>query len=97
MSTKKVKTKAEPAAVPEKKLSLVNAAAAVLERSDEAMTVKEMIEKAKAAGLWSPGTGKTPEQTLYSSILREIKTKGERSRFVTAGKGKFKLAATAAE
>ena len=90
MSTKKVKTKAEPAAVPEKKLSLVNAAAAVLERSDEAMTVKEMIEKAKAAGLWSPGTAKTPEQTLYSSILREIKTKGESARFKKEARGHFR-------
>ena len=90
MSTKKVKTKAEPAAVPEKKLSLVNAAAAVLERSDEAMTVKEMIEKAKAAGLWPPGTGKTPEQTLYSSILREIKTKGESARFKKEARGHFR-------
>lgn len=90
MSTKKVKTKAEPVAVPEKKLSLVNAAAAVLERSDEAMTVKEMIEKAKAAGLWSPGTGKTPEQTLYSSILREIKTKGESARFKKEARGHFR-------
>ena len=90
MSTKKVKTKAEPAAVPEKKLSLGNAAAAVLERSDEAMTVKEMIEKAKAAGLWSPGTGKTPEQTLYSSILREIKTKGESARFKKEARGHFR-------
>ena len=90
MSTKKVKTKAEPAAVPEKKLSLVNAAAAVLERSDEAMTVKELIEKAKAAGLWSPGTGKTPEQTLYSSILREIKTKGESARFKKEARGHFR-------
>ena len=90
MSTKKVKTKAEPAAVPEKKLSLVNAAAAVLERSDEAMTVKEMIKKAKAAGLWSPGTGKTPEQTLYSSILREIKTKGESARFKKEARGHFR-------
>ena len=90
MSTKKVKTQAEPVAVPEKKLSLVNAAAAVLERSDEAMTVKEMIEKAKAAGLWSPGTGKTPEQTLYSSILREIKTKGESARFKKEARGHFR-------
>lgn len=68
-------------AVPPTKLSLVNAAAAVLERSDEPLPVKAMIEQAKAAGLWSPGGGKTPEQTLYSSIIREIREKGERSRF----------------
>ena len=68
-------------AVPPTKLSLVNAAAAVLERSAEPLPVKAMIEQAKAAGLWSPGGGKTPEQTLYSSIIREIREKGERSRF----------------
>ncbi|MGN0847930.1 MAG: HTH domain-containing protein [Kiritimatiellia bacterium] len=90
MSTKKAKTKTASAAAPEKKLSLVNAAAAVLERSDEAMTVKGMIEAAKAAGLWTPGAGKTPEQTLYSSILREIKTKGESARFKKEARGHFR-------
>lgn len=80
------------------KLSLVKAAIAVLGETEEAMGAKELVEAAKAKGLWTPGDGKTPEQTLYSAISREIKTKGGRSRFAAAGKGKFKLAeAPAAE
>ena len=86
-----------PAAEAKPKLSLVKAAIAVLAETEEAMGANELVEAAKAKGLWTPGEGKTPAQTLYSAISREIKTKGERSRFVTAGKGKFKLAATAAE
>ncbi len=76
-------------AVPQKGLSLLNAAAAVLERSDAPMAVKAMIEGAKDAGLWSPGGGKTPEQTLYSAIIREIRDKGEAARFRKEGRGLF--------
>ena len=105
MATKKTKkaqtpknTKsAAPAAEAKPKLSLVKAAIAVLGETEEAMGANELVEAAKAKGLWTPGEGKTPSQTLYSAISREIKTKGERSRFVTAGKGKFKLAAPVAE
>ena len=74
------------------KLSLLKAAIAVLEESDEALNTKQMIEQAKAKGLWTPGEGKTPEQTLYSAIAREIKAKGENSRFKLITKGHFKLA-----
>ena len=74
---------------PEKGLSLLNAAAAVLEQSDEPLAVRAMIEKAKESGIWTPKGGKTPEQTLYSAIIREIKDKGEASRFRKAGRGLF--------
>ena len=74
------------------KLSLLKAAIAVLEESDEALNTKQMIEQAKDKGLWTPGEGKTPEQTLYSAIAREIKAKGENSRFKLITKGHFKLA-----
>ena len=74
---------------PEKGLSLLNAAAAVLEQSDEPLAVRAMIEKAKESGLWTPKGGKTPEQTLYSAIIREIKDKGDASRFRKAGRGLF--------
>ena len=81
---------AKPAATaPEKGLSLLNAAAAVLEQSDEPLAVRAMIEKAKSSGLWTPKGGKTPEQTLYSAIIREIKDKGDASRFRKAGRGLF--------
>ena len=91
------KSKAAPAApspkaVPQKGLSLLNAAAAVLERSDAPMAVKGMIEEAKAQGLWTPRGGKTPEQTLYSAIIREIRDKGSESRFRKDGRGLFAFA-----
>ena len=81
-----------PKAVPQKGLSLLNAAAAVLERSDAPMAVKGMIEGAKAQGLWTPRGGKTPEQTLYSAIIREIRDKGSESRFRKDGRGLFAFA-----
>ena len=82
----------KPATGDKPKLSLLKAAIAVLEESDEALNTKQMIEQAKAKGLWTPGEGKTPEQTLYSAIAREIKAKGENSRFKLITKGHFKLA-----
>ena len=88
-ATPKAAPKTEAAAVPKKGLSLLNAAATVLERSGEAMPVRAMIEEAKASGLWTPTGGKTPEQTLYSAIIREIKDKGESSRFRKDGRGRF--------
>ena len=75
-----------------KGLSLLNAAAAVLEQSDEPLAVRAMIEKAKESGLWTPKGGKTPEQTLYSAIIREIKDKGGASRFRKDGRGRFSFA-----
>ena len=66
-----------PKAVPQKGLSLLNAAAAVLERSEAPMAVKGMIE---------------PEQTLYSAIIREIRDKGSESRFRKDGRGLFAFA-----
>ena len=35
----------------------------------------------------SPG-GATPQETLYSAILREIKTKGKEARFQKTERGK---------
>ena len=81
-----------PKAVPQKGLGLLSAAAAVLERAGEAMSVKAMIEGAKASGLWTPGAGKTPEQTLYSAIIREIRDRGGESRFRKDGRGLFAFA-----
>ena len=78
-----------PRAVPPKGLSLVCAAAAVLERSAAPLSVKAMIDAAKAQGLWTPRAGKTPEQTLYSAIIREIRDKGSASRFRKEGRGLF--------
>ena len=61
----------------------------MLERSGEAMPVRAMIEEAKESGLWTPRGGKTPEQTLYSAIIREIRDRGNTSRFRKEGRGLF--------
>ena len=78
---------------PEKKLSLLNAAAQVLATCREPLNCKEMIAKAVEMGLWTPTAAKTPEQTLYSGIFREIKT-SEESRFKKSEtrKGSFEYA-----
>ena len=53
------------------------------------MTTKAMIEAMGAKGYWSSPAGKTPAATLYSAILREITTKGDKSRFTKTERGKF--------
>ena len=73
------------------KLSCLDAAAKVLAEKKAPMTTKEMIDVMAAKGLWSSPNGQTPAATLYSAILREIKTKGNESRFVKADWGKFEI------
>jgi len=53
------------------------------------MSAKEMVEASAAKGYWKSPGGKTPSQTLYSAILRELKTKGDAARFRKAERGKF--------
>ena len=78
---------------PEKKLSLLNAAAKVLAACRTPMNCKEMIAKAVEMGLWTPTGAKTPEQTLYSGIFREIKTCEEpRFKKSESRKGSFEYA-----
>ena len=75
---------------PEKKLSLLNAAAQVLATCRTPMNCKEIIAKAVEMGLWTPTGAKTPEQTLYSGIFREIKnTEEPRFRKSATRKGSF--------
>ena len=68
-------------------------AAQVLAACRTPMNCKEMIAKAVEMGLWTPTGAKTPEQTLYSGIFREIKT-GAMPRFRKSGtrKGSFEYA-----
>ena len=79
-----------PKAPKEKKLSLVAAAAQVLAKSKEPMNCKAMVDQVVAAGLWTPGTGKTPHATLYSAILRDLKA--DTPRFQKVDRGQFTLA-----
>ena len=79
---------------PVKRLSLLDAAVIVLKTAgpDHPMNCKEILEAIVERQLWASTPGKTPEQTLYGSIFREINTK-EHPRIVKSDvKGKFRIA-----
>ena len=83
---KKPKAQADP-----KKLSALDAAAKVLGEAGQPMNCQEMIQAMAAKGYWTSPGGKTPSATLYSGILRELKTKGKDARFQKTERGKFAL------
>ena len=83
---KKPKAQAGP-----KKLSALDAAAKVLGEAGQPMNCQEMIQAMAAKGYWTSPGGKTPSATLYSGILRELKTKGKEARFQKTERGKFTL------
>ena len=72
-----------------KKLSALDAAVRVLGESGQAMNCQEMVAAMAAKGYWSSPGGKTPSSTLYSALLRELKTKGSDARFRKTERGKF--------
>lgn len=75
----------------EKRMSCLDAAAKVLAESDGPMDAKQMIDAMAAKGYWiSPG-GKTPHATLHAAITREIKTRGDKSRFAKVDRGQFSI------
>ena len=79
---------------PVKRMSLLNAAVEVLKAagSEHPMNCKEILEAILERQLWTPTECKTPEQTLYGSIFREINAK-EHPRIVKSDvKGKFRIA-----
>lgn len=55
------------------------------------MTCKAMVEAMSAKGLWTSPAGKSPDATLYASILSELAAKGADARFVKVAPGKFAL------
>ena len=79
---------------PKKHMSLLSAAVIVLKDAgpEHPMNCKEILEAIVARELWTPTNCKTPEQTLYGSIFREINTK-EHPRIQKSNvKGKFRIA-----
>jgi len=80
-----------PEVAPTKKMSLMDAAVAVLKESGEPMNTREMVKAATGKGYWTPTACRTPEQTLYGSIFREIKTKARPRIVKSETKGKFRL------
>jgi hypothetical protein len=87
------KTEAAPPAVAEnKRLSALDAAAKVLAETGQPMRCTELIAAMAAKGYWTSPGGKTPASTLYSALLRELKTKKDQARFRKTERGKFGLA-----
>jgi hypothetical protein len=78
-----------------KKTSALDAAARVLGEAGKPMNCQEMIAAMAAKGYWTSPGGKTPAATLYSAILRELKTKKSEARFRKTERGKFELRAKA--
>ena len=72
-----------------KKYSALDAAALVLRESGQPMSCPELIAQMAAKGYWSSPKGKTPASTLYAALAREVQEKGEASRFVKTGPGRF--------
>ena len=85
----KSKKNKEVAGADKKKLSAMDAAVTVLAETGKPMSCKEMIEGMAQKGYWSSPGGKTPASTLYSGILKEISTKGKKSRFRKTDRGRF--------
>jgi len=73
------------------KLSALEAAVLLLGETGQAMNCQEMIAAMAAKGYWTSPGGKTPSATLYTSILKELTTKGKESRFVKVDRGHFAL------
>jgi hypothetical protein len=77
------------------RLSILDAAAKVLEERDPAdgpLSRQQVVERMRSKEYWEPQKGGlTPANTLYSALLREIKTKGENSRFDKVERGRFAL------
>ena len=90
-TTRKVDAKT-PAADPAKKLSQIAAAIEVLKRAKEPISCHELVEAMTQRGLWRSPGGKTPEATLYASILSGLR-KGQDARFRKAAPGRVTLAA----
>jgi hypothetical protein len=84
------KRPAAKSAKPAAKMSGLDAAAKVLGEAKQPMTVRQIVEVAFAKKYWR-SDGKTPHATIYSSIIREIATKGKESRFRKTGRGTFAL------
>lgn len=72
-------------------MSGLDAAAKVLTDAGTPLNAKEILERIQKAGLWKTN-GKTPQATLYASILRDIAAKKKDSRFRKTERGHFATA-----
>lgn len=87
-----ISTKADSANnTDRRRLSALDAAAAVLTDAPAPMRCGELIATMAARDLWTSPNGKTPQATLNSALIREIRRKANQSRFRHCGRGMFTL------
>jgi hypothetical protein len=86
---KKAATPKSAKAATVRKPGVLSAAHQVLAASAEPMNCQELIAAMAEKKLWSSPNGKTPAQTLYAAIIREIAKKGEEARFAKTERGRF--------
>ena len=72
-------------------MSVLDAAAKVLQEQGQPMSCREMIQVMADKGYWTSPVGKTPARTLFSAILRELSHKKSAARFRKTHRGKFAL------
>lgn len=77
------------------KISMLEAAREVLRRgASKQLNCKQLVEIMQARKLWKSPDGKTPDRTLYTALIREIRIKKGDSRFAVGDeRGTFRLAA----
>ena len=75
-------------------MSCLDAAAKVLTEEGVALSCADIFDLMDTRGYWKSANGKTPSNTLYSAIVREIKDKGNNSRFRKTDRGKFRIQST---
>lgn len=73
-----------------KRAGILEAAVRVLKEAKQPKRCAEIIEVMLKKNYWTTG-GKTPAATLNSSMIREIRDKGAKSRFKKVERGLFGL------
>jgi len=72
----------------------LHAAEVVLRQTEQPLTAKEITERARSLKLLDDSDGLTPHQTMKAKLSVDIQRRGERSRFMRTGRGKFSLRRT---
>jgi len=84
-------------AAKSKRISGLTAAFMVLVDADAELGAGAIVEKAAEKGWWKSDAA-TPAATIYAAMIREIATKGEKSRFERGAKrGTFRAICTPAQ
>ena len=73
---------------PKRNMSLLDAAYRVLSEFGDELSAGDIVQAAVQKGYWQT-EGKTPGNTLNAAISRDIKARGEESRFAKGTKGHF--------